>query len=98
MRKLKRVTVTWLDAYTIDEWTPLARLRRKPFGVLCRSTGFLVKSTPGGVVVAGTVNGLGKACATLFIPRLWVKSVKYKRHWKKFLGPRGHEPVGGIEN
>jgi hypothetical protein len=75
LMKLRKVTVKWFDAYTIDEWRSLEDLRTEPFGQECTTTGYLLQSNKNGVIIANTVGTHGDACATMFIPRQMLKKV-----------------------
>lgn len=69
----------WLDAYTIDDWTPIDDLHGEGDGKPCFTTGYLIHQWDDGVCVASTISEDGEACQTIFIPKGCIKRIKKEK-------------------
>lgn len=71
------VSITWNDAYTVDDWRSADEAREDVDMAYCvLSTGRLLKVGKKQVVLAGSCTAAGNVCATMTIPLGWIEDVE----------------------
>lgn len=71
----KVVEVCWLDAHSIDPWTPLDSEDLIFEGLPCRTYGVVIAANENGIMVSGSINGSTDVGASWFIPRGMLQAI-----------------------
>ena len=76
----QKVSITWLDAYSQDDWTDLESFN--PEEHPCTTEGYLIKETANYILIGPTVainDGTWQGCAMMAIPKGSIVSKKKVR-------------------
>lgn len=65
----KVVECCWLDAHSIDPWTPIDSPDLIFEGLPCRTYGVVIAANEDGLAISGSINGSTDVGGTWFIPR-----------------------------
>lgn len=71
----KIVECCWLDAHSMDPWTPIDELGPLE-GLPCRSYGVVVAANENGIMVSAAINGATDVGGSWFIPRGMIQSIQ----------------------
>lgn len=71
------VSITWNDAYSVDDWRSAEDAREDvDLEYVVLTTGRLIEVGKKQVMLAGSCTAMGNVCSTMTIPLSWVQDVE----------------------